>query len=138
MRAGLVSKTWQKNVRFIGYEAYPPVHFGRWGGWKEYSSTLPGRLDPQPVVWDGGSPSYYLHNWMAITDYTLWSPQVETMNWVFMLDEIHRTQTEFWFELSTWDGDQPGAANDKRKFFASQGKPYRPPAMRDWFSMACG
>ena len=95
MREGLTSKTWQKNVRFIGYEAYPPVHFGRWGGWKEYSLYAPGRLDPQPVVWDGGSPSYYLHNWMAITDYTLWSPQVETMNWVFMLDEIQRTETEF-------------------------------------------
>ena len=48
---------------------------------------------------------------MAITDYTLWSPQIETMNWVFMLDEVQRTRPEFWFELSTWDGNVPGQAN---------------------------
>lgn len=126
MRAGLVSESWRKNARFLGYEAYPPVHLGRWGGWKEYSLAIPGRLDPQPAVWDGGSPSYYLHNWMAITDYTLWSPQIETMNWVFMLDEIHKTRPEFWFELSTWDGDQPGAGNDKRKFYAKLGEPWTP------------
>jgi hypothetical protein len=126
MRASLTSKTWRKNVRFVGYEAFPPVHFGRWGGWKEYSLTTKDRLDPQPLVWDGGSPSYYLHNWMAITDYTLWSPQIETMNWVFMLDEIHKTRPNFWFELSTWDGDQPGAGNDKRKFYAKLGEPWTP------------
>jgi hypothetical protein len=126
MRTGLVNDTWRKNARFIGYEAYPPVHFGRWGGWKEYSLTTTGRLDPQPLVWDGGSPSYYLHNWMAITDYTLWSPQIETMNWVFMLDEIHKTRPDFFFELSTWDGDQPGAGNDKRKFYAKLGEPWTP------------
>jgi hypothetical protein len=126
MRAGLANEQWKKAARFVGYEAFPPVHFGRWGGWKEYSVYTPGRLDPQPVVWDGGSPSYYLHNWMALTDYTLWSPQVETMNWVFMLDEIHRTRPEFWFELSTWDGDQPGAGNDKRKFYVRQGQRFTP------------
>jgi hypothetical protein len=126
MRAGLTNKTWRKNARFIGYEAFPPVHFGRWGGWKEYALTIPGRLDPQPLVWDGGSPSYYLHNGMAITDYTVWSPQIETMNWVFMLDEIHKTRPDFWFELSTWDGDQPGAGNNKRKFYAKLGEPFTP------------
>jgi hypothetical protein len=126
LKEGLVSMSWKRNVKFMGYEAFPPVHFGRWGGWKEYSIYTPGQLDYQPLVWDGGSPSYYLHNWMALSDDMLWSPQVETMNWVFMLDEIHRTRPDFWFELSTWDGDQPGAGNDKRKFFASRGRPYTP------------
>jgi hypothetical protein len=126
MRAGLASEHWRKHVKFVGYEAFPPVHFGRWGGWKEYSLTIPNRLDPQPVVWDGGSPSYYLHNWMALTDYTLWSPQVETMNWVFMLGEIHRTRPDFWFEMSTWDGNVPGQANDKRMFYARQGQLFTP------------
>jgi hypothetical protein len=126
MRAGLVSQPWKKNVRFLGYEAFPPAHFGRWSGWKEYSLVTAGRLDPSPLYWDGGSPSYYLHNWMALTDYTLWSPQVESMNWVFALQEIYRTRPEFWFELSTWDGDQPGQSNDKRKFYARQGQPFTP------------
>ena len=48
------------------------------------------------------------------------------MNWVFMLDEIHKTRPEFWFELSTWDGDQPGAGNDKRRFYAKQGQLFTP------------
>ena len=126
MRAGLVSPQWKKNVRFIGYEAFPPVHFGRWSGWKEYSLITAGRLDPFPLCWDGGSPSYYLHNWMPLTDYTLWSPQVESMNWVFALEEVYRARPEFWFELSTWDGDQPGQTNDKRMFYARQGQPFTP------------
>ena len=126
MRSGLASPAWKKHARFIGYEAFPPAHFGRWSGWKEYSLCTPGRLDPFPLCWDGGSPSYYLHNWMALTDYTLWSPQVESMNWVFMLDDVHRVRPEFWFELSTWDGDQPGQGNDKRRFYARQGQPFTP------------
>lgn len=127
MRAGLVSEHWQKHVKFVGYEAFPPVHFGRWAGWKDYSLYTPGRLDPQPYCWDGGSPSYYLHNWMALTDYTLWSPQIETMNWVFMLEEIHKTRPEFWFELSTWDGNTPDQGSDKRKFYVRQGQRFTPP-----------
>jgi hypothetical protein len=126
VRSGLASEIWRKRARLVGYEAFPPVHLGRWDGWKVYSLVAPGRLDPQPLVWDGGSPSYYLHNWMAITDFTLWSPQIETMNWVFMLEEIFKTRPEFWFELSTWDGDQPGASNDKRKFYARLGQPFSP------------
>jgi hypothetical protein len=126
MRAGLTSENWRKHVKFVGYEAFPPVHFGRWSGWKDYSLYTTGRLDPQPLSWDGGSPSYYLHNWMAITDYTLWSPQVETMNWVFMLEEVQRTRPEFWFELSTWDGNTPDQGNDKRKFYIRQGQRFTP------------
>ena len=126
MRDGLASPQWKKNVRCIGYEAFAPAHFGRWSGWKEYSLITPGRLDPWPLCWDGGSPSYYLHNWMALTDYTLWSPQVESMNWVFAFREVRRTRPEFWFELSTWDGDQPGQTNDKRMFYARQGQPFSP------------
>jgi len=126
MREGLVNENWRKRVKFIGYEAFPPVHFGRWSGWKDYSLYAPNRLDPQTECWDGGSPSYYLHNWMALTDYTLWSPQIETMNCVFMLEEVQRTRPEFWFELSTWDGNVPGQANDKRMFYARQGQPFSP------------
>jgi hypothetical protein len=126
MRAGLKSEHWRKHSSFVGYEAFPPVHFGRWGGWKEYSLYTPGRLDPQPLCWDGGSPSYYLHNWMALTDYTLWSPQVETMNWVFMLEEVQKARPDFWFELSTWDGNSPGQGNDKRMFYVRQGQLFGP------------
>jgi hypothetical protein len=48
------------------------------------------------------------------------------MNWVFMQKEVRKAAPEFWFEISTWDGDQPGAGNDKRMFFAAQGEVYTP------------
>ena len=51
MRPSLSNKTWQKNARFVGYEAFPPVHFGRWGGWKEYSLTR--RIGSIPSPWSG-------------------------------------------------------------------------------------
>ena len=60
--------------------------------------------------------SYYLHNWMAMTDYTLWSPQVESMNRVFALDEEYPMRPKFWFELSTWTAISRREANDKRRF----------------------
>jgi hypothetical protein len=41
------------------------------------------------------------------------------MNWTFMLDEAFRTNPNFWFELSTWDGYEPTLPNDKRKFYLS-------------------
>ena len=126
LREGLGSDPWRKHVRCVGYEAFGPVHFGRWPGWKQYSAYTPGRLDWAHLCWDGGSPSYYLHNWMAITDCTIWSPQVESMNWVFMQKEVSKASPEYWFEISTWDGDQPAAGNDKRKFFAAKGEVYTP------------
>ena len=76
--------------------------------------TAPGRMDPLPVCWDGGSPSYYLHNWMALTDYTVWSPQVEAMNWVFMLDEVHMSTPRFLVRIvHLGRRPGPGMANDK-------------------------
>jgi hypothetical protein len=84
---------------------------------------VPGRIDFNPLVWDGGSPSFYTHNWNASTDYTVWSPQVEAMNWVFMQEEALKLNPKFWFELGTWDGsvDQ---RNDKRRFYLGKGQTY--------------
>jgi hypothetical protein len=123
MREGLTQSGWKKNTLFIGYDAFGPPHFARMKDWKEYSLYVPGRIDPSPLTWDGGSPSFYVHNWNNSTDYTVWSPQVEAMNWVFMLEEVHKLNPRFWFELSTWDGnvDQP---NDKRKLYARRGQTY--------------
>jgi hypothetical protein len=125
MRDGLANPTWKKNAVFVGYEAFGPPHFARWGGWKEYSLAVAGRIDPSPLAWDGGSPSFYVHNWNASTDYTVWSPQIEAMNWVFMQQEARALNPRFWFEISTWDGNvnQP---SDKRKLYAARGQAYGP------------
>jgi len=126
MREGLINANWRRQAIFIGYDAFGPPHFARWTGWMEYSLYSNNRIDPWPLVWDGASPSFYLFNWSAITDYTVYSPQVEAMNWVFMLDEAKRLNPKFWFELSTWDGHEPAMENDKRKTYARSGQTYTP------------
>jgi len=126
MREGLLSPAWRKNAKFIGYEAFGPAHFGRWGGWMEYSLYTRGRIDPNPLAWDGGSPSYYVHNWNPSTDYTVWSPQIESMNWPFMLAEARRLNPDFWWEVSVWDGHQPGKDSDMRKVYARRGQTFTP------------
>lgn len=123
---GLASGDWKKNARFAAYDAFGPSHFARWPGWMEHSLYSKGRIDPWPYAWDGASPSFYVFNWSSITDYTVFSPQVEVMNWVFMLEEAKRANPDYWFELSTWDGHDPAQANDKRKYYERVGQSYSP------------
>lgn len=126
MREGLEAPSWRRNARFIGYDAFGSGAFGRWPGWIDYSLYTRGRIEPWPLAWDGASPSYYLMDTTSITDDTVWSPQIEAMNWVFMLDEAYRLNPDFWFELSVWDGYQPGRPTDKRAWYAKQGQTYTP------------
>ena len=106
MRDGLASEAWRSAARFVGYAADPPEFIGRWEGWVHYSLHSPGRIFPYPLMWDGGSASYYMHDWCPTTDHTTWSPQIEFMNAVFMLREGYRLNPEWWHELSTWDGHE--------------------------------
>ncbi len=105
MRNALAGATWKKNVRFIGYGAFGPSHFGRWSGWKVYSLICDQWTAPDWHYWDGGSPSYYTHNWNDNRDHWVFSTQVQSMNWLFMLQEAWRANPDFWFEISAWDGN---------------------------------
>lgn len=127
MRSGL-PPAWRKNAIFIGYGNGPaPPHFSRWPEWIKYSEYVPGRITWKPLVWDGGSPSYYTHDWSAITDYRIWSPQVESMNWVpFLERETYKANPDYWFEFSVWDGDGGKPERSKRKFYESQGQTFTP------------
>ncbi|MGH8692823.1 MAG: hypothetical protein ACREVM_01130 [Burkholderiales bacterium] len=126
IRQGLTSDVWRQNSMFIGYDAFGPAHFGRWPGWMEYSLYSKGRVDPWPLAWDGGSPSFYVYNWAAMTDYTVFGPQIETQNWVFMQAEARRLNPNFWFEMSVWDGHEPKQENDKRKTYSKLGQRFTP------------
>ena len=106
LRAGLKNPIWRKRVIFIAYDAFGPPHYARWDGWQEYALATEKYISAGPVMWDGGSPSFYLHNWNATADYNVWSPQGESLNWVFMQKEALRLNPRFWFELSTWDGEE--------------------------------
>lgn len=105
IREGLPNDAWRNSARIVGYGAFGPSHFGRWPAWTDYSYTTEDCVDPWHLVWDGGSPSYYTHNWDASTDFRVHSPQVEANNWVFMLEQAYRDRPDFWFELSVWDGN---------------------------------
>ncbi len=113
MREALIGDTWKKNVRFVGYGAFGPSHFGRWSEWKEYSLITDQWTSPNWHIWDGGSPSYYTHNWCPNRDHWVWSTQVQSMNWIFQLEEAFSVNPDFWWEVSLWDGNGGGWTPDK-------------------------
>ncbi|MFZ4983994.1 MAG: hypothetical protein ACOYLF_00905 [Blastocatellia bacterium] len=123
---GFVNQSWRDRALYVAYDAFGPAHFARWPGWIDHSLFVPDRSSPWPRAWDGTSSSFYLFNWSAINDFTVFSPQVESMNWRFMIEEAYRVNPNFWFELSTWDGHEPTLANDKRKFYASLNQEFTP------------
>lgn len=125
-REGLEAPGWREHALFIGYDAFVTPALGRWGGWGAYSLYVPGRTEPWPYAWDGASVSYYVHNWAPDSDDTVWSPEIEAMNDVPVLAEVRRAEPDFWFELSTWDGQEPGQPSDKRLFYAQRGQPLTP------------
>ncbi|QQS44840.1 MAG: hypothetical protein IPM66_12760 [Acidobacteriota bacterium] len=122
---GLSARAWKSNSIFVAYDAFGPAHFARWPGWLEHSLYSSGRSSPWPLAWDGTSPSFYVFNWSANTDHTVFSPQIETMNWIFMQKEALKLNPEFWFEMSTWDGHEPGDS-DKRAAYARSGQRFTP------------
>jgi hypothetical protein len=126
LRQGLTNELWHNRARFLAYNAFGPAHFARWEGWKEHSLYTQGRIDPWALAWEGGSAPYYVFNWSAITDFTVYSPQVEAMNWVFMQNEARRLSPDFVFELSTWNGNEPGLPDDKLVYYRKLGQNYHP------------
>lgn len=125
-RDGLAAPGWRAHALFEAYDAFVTPALGRWPGWGCYSLYVPGRTEPWPYAWDGASVSYYVHDWAPDSDYTVWSPQIEAMNYVPALAQVRRAKPDFWFEISTWDGQQPGRGSDKRIFYANHGQAYTP------------
>lgn len=105
MREAMENETWRENVRFVGYGSFGPSHLGRMGQWKNYSLHTEDEMTWDWHVWDGGSPSYYTHNWNTNRDHWVHSTQIQSMNWIFMLEQAWEANPDFWFEISTWDGN---------------------------------
>ncbi len=142
MREALVNETWKKNVRMVGYGAFGPSHFGRWPQWMQYSLITDQWTSPNWHIWDGGSPSYYTHNWCPNRDHWVWSTQVQSMNWIFQLEEAWRVDPDFWWEISIWDGNggwTPGTActpellkKSKACQYINDGQTYTPERFLGW------
>lgn len=105
MRDGMTRAAWKQHAIFCGYEVVdrPP--------WR----------DP-PEAWDGGSPSYYNHDWLPMTDYQANSAAVATMRFVPQLREAYRRNPKLRWEISVWDGGEKKVTG-----YRDQGQSYDPP-----------
>jgi hypothetical protein len=134
MREGLIDEDWKKAAFFVGYGVTDLSFFGRWGGWPHYSLHTTERICPGPLMWDGGSPSYYTHDWNPSTDYKVWSPQIQFMNMVFIKRRVLEMDPEFWFEISVWDGYDGPHREQKypspRTLYRQRGQEYNPTRYR--------
>ena len=131
MRQGLANDNWKRKALVVSYEGGELAHFGRWGGWMYYSQHNLGRIDPGALTWDGGSPSYYTHDRNPSTDYTTWNPQIEFMNNLFVLHEVHRLNPDYFFVFSIWDGYHTDPERQKtypsvRSVYRLAGQTYSP------------
>jgi uncharacterized repeat protein (TIGR01451 family) len=135
---------WQMATTFTAYDAFGPPFFNRWSGWVEYSTSaaqtfgapLPNdasipRIEVWPLIWDGGSPSYYTNSWDGSADNKVWSPQLQFMNLVWMQEEAWKLNPEYWFEFSVWDGHSK-TGSDKRDHYRRQGQEYSPERYGGW------
>jgi hypothetical protein len=125
-REGLTSAQWRACARFAGYDAFGQFALGRWPGWPEHSLHTTERYEPWSTAWDGASVSYYTSDWNPSSDFRVWSPQIEAMNLVPMLEQVRHDRADFWFELSTWDGQSDGLKDDKDTFYRSLGQRWSP------------
>ena len=103
-RDGVVNDAWKDNAMFIAYNAAGLGFFSRWDDWMKYSLYTPNRVSPDPLMWDGGSYSYYVGPPYGDKDYQVMSPQLAASNLVFQQDEAHQLNPGFWWELSAWNG----------------------------------
>ena len=128
-RAGIAGQPWADKIRLVGYDAFGPLNVGRASNWMEYSLTVhddndSSRVeswDPWSEVWDGGIVSLYTHSWQSfMNDYTVTSPQIESMNLVAQIEAVRKKKPDFWFEAGVWDGWAPTrySFDDKRKQLA--------------------
>lgn len=123
---GALNQSWQSKVLFAGYGAFGLSAFGRWNGWPHYALNTPDYFDPDPLMWDGGTPSYYCANYNNITDFKVMSPQIESMNWIFMQRQARQLNPDFRFGFSIWDGHTNKPDTDWRAHYESMGQQYTP------------
>lgn len=109
-----LSTKWAAAIVIGGYAANGPASMNRWSGWMAYSlvsayssdGTMKPRFNPWHEAWEGTSASFYLDDWQGISDFKVHSPQIEYMNVIFSKAEDEKHNPQFWFELSTWHGEQ--------------------------------
>ena len=103
MREAFVSDAWRANVRFVGYGAWPLAP--RPLGGLEGLFADHGRVDRARLALLAGRQPFVLHEQLGRQhDTGCFSTQVESMNWVFMLDEAWRVKSQFLVRNFHMDG----------------------------------
>ena len=117
------------DVRFVGYNAGALSYIGRWSGWPYEGSSLHSgtgetfRLDWNHEAWDGASPQDYLDHFRVISDFQMYSVQVEAQNNKAAIDEAQATDPDYWNEVIVWDGYQAASTPNKREWWATLDPP---------------
>ena len=133
MKEGLDKAAWKQNIRFVGFNAFGPDHFGRWKEWMNYSLVTSDRISPYWYAWDGSVTELYDNDWEpGKRAYSLWSMQTEAMNLVFMKQEAFEINPDFWFELIFWDGDTWSKDTEKAGIHKKAGVNYSPGYYKGW------
>ncbi len=102
---GKLTTSWAGISKFVGYGAVGPSLLGRIPSWQKATLTIPNRLSPWPLAWDGGSADNYLTaSYTYNNDHQVFSPQIEAMNYELSRREAVTQNPHFWFEVSTWNG----------------------------------
>jgi hypothetical protein len=108
-RAGFQNTWWESHSVFTAYQAIYPGAFGRFYGWKEYSSYDDGNMiNWQYNFFDGGLADTY--SWPSGSeaserDNTVEGPLFQCMNFPFMINEAHSLKSNFRADLILWHGD---------------------------------
>lgn len=128
MRDGLKNETWKRNARFVGYLANGSPTFGKSPTWEFETLFTENSLDPYASYWDGSSYSYYSNTNSAVVQ----SPQVEAMNWVFLINANKAANPNYFVDLSLWDGH----TYDQSDWRAAQESKERGSSLQTYIAMA--
>lgn len=101
MRDGLTNETWKQRAIFVGYLAHGSAQFGRNNFWDFQTLNTNSVIDPYASFWDGGSYSFYSKDDLTLVRN---NPEIEAMNWPFMIAEDKKVNPNYFIDLSIWDG----------------------------------
>ena len=127
LKRGFSESAWQNNTDFIGHNAVYRNSFARYAGWQLNALINTDRIDAWAYAFDGTSTAYYQYYTTSMSDYKVYSNQVEEMNMVFALNEIYKDKPDFWHEISLWDGDRT-----KREWYESIGQTWTAERYKGW------
>lgn len=110
-RASFLSEAWRTNTRFVAYNAWTEAVLGR-GSFYPVGDGTDLWFDPAAdkgyrnwALYDGALPEFYDNQWQGEkTDYSPWSPQMESFNLTALQDKVFGERPNFYFSSIAWEG----------------------------------